>query len=613
MSGLYGLFSRRGGRPTDGLLNQLSGHSGHRTANYINLTRNRIGMGVAESGTGEFLLTADIRLDNRTELCHQLGLNADTTTSDARIVINAYRQWGEPFVERLIGDFSFALWDEHRQTMICARDHLGVKPFYYLLDGEQFVFASEANIIGVIPSLECTISSARLVDYRVDWLESVDKRCTFFNEVHRLPPASMLIVDANSHQEHTYWELDADREVYFPSDDDYQNAFNELARNAVQCRTRTGKGGVMLSGGVDSSLVSAIAIDLGEAPLPAYSGVLPKAAKDNDSECVRLLLEKLNLIDRSLETTEQSNYYPQLNKSLERIGEPFDASMFQSYLLYIRAAEDGCDYVLDGVDGDIPHSLPSSYPLWIAKQDGIVDALTEVYWIWRRWCDRDQSLPALYLQYLKSMLIPRVLRQAKQKIMGTSTDREYRQLMRDFDISPSIAIKTGLRARIAQEQANYAAQGSSLKEQRVAHISHPGLAVALERYDRAAASCGVEARHPLLDKRLVEFSLAIPGKQSGSQGWSKYLMRRVAAQYLPHEVAWRTSVDDNGGDFILRWATDQQNLLRGKVESSIDKVGPYGFRMTKDSEDVSNQWTTFCLVSWLSYVTKVRGNGIVVR
>jgi asparagine synthase (glutamine-hydrolysing) len=613
MSGLYGLFSRRGARPTDGLLNQLSGHSGHRTANYINLTRNRIGMGVAESGTGEFLLTADIRLDNRTELCHQLGLNADTSTSDARIVINAYRQWGEPFVERLTGDFSFALWDEHRQTMICARDHLGVKPFYYLLDGEHFVFASEANIIGVIPSLECTISSARLVDYRVDWLESVDKRCTFFNEVHRLPPASMLIVDANSHQEHTYWELDAGREVYFPSDDDYQNAFNELARNAVQCRTRTGKGGVMLSGGVDSSLVSAIAIDLGEAPLPAYSGVLPKAAKDGDSECVRLLLEKLNLIDRSLETTAQSNYYPQLNKSLERIGEPFDASMFQSYLLYIRAAGDGCDYVLDGVDGDIPHSLPSSYPLWIAKQDGIVDALTEVYWIWRRWYDRDQSLPALYLQYLKSMLIPRALREAKQKIMGTSTDREYRQLMRDFDISPSIAIKTGLHARIAQEHANYAAQGSSLKEQRVAHMSHPALAVALERYDRVAASCGVEARHPLLDKRLVEFSLAIPEKQSGSQGWSKYLMRRVAAQYLPHEVAWRTSDDDNGGDFILRWATDQQNLLRDKVESSIDQVGPYGFRMTKDSEDVSNQWTTFCLVSWLSYVTKARGNGIVVR
>lgn len=217
-----------------------------------------------------------------------------------------------------------------------------------------------------------------------------------------------------------------------------------------------------LSGGIDSSLVSAIAIDLGEAPLPAYSGVLPKAAKDGDSECVRLLLEKLNLIDRSLETTAQSNYYPQLNKSLERIGEPFDASMFQSYLLYIRASGDGCDYVLDGVDGDIPHSLPSSYPLWIAKQDGIVDALTEVYWIWRRWYDRDQSLPALY---------------------------------------------------------------------------------------------------------------------------------------LPHEVAWRTSDDDNGSDFILRWATDQQNLLRDKVDSSIDQVGPYGFRMTKDSEDVSNQWTTFCLVS----------------
>ena len=611
MSGLYGLFFRQGGRSTDVLLNQLSYQSKHRAEKLVNLAHDQVGMGVAEPGSSEFLLTADIRLDNRVELCRQLGLSTDTTTSESTIVITAYRRWGKAFVGKLIGDFSFALRDESRRTMICARDHLGVKPFYYLLDGEQFVFASEANIIGVIPAFECTINPARLIDFRVDWLESVDKRCTFFNEVHRLPPASILIVNANSHHEHTYWELDAHREVYFPSDDDYQNAFDELARQAVQCRTNIGTGGVMLSGGVDSSLVSAIAADLQDARLPAYSGILPRSAKDNDSECVRLLLGKLNVIDRSLETTAQSKYHPQLNKLLERIGEPFDVSMLQSYLMYLRAAEDGCDYVLDGIDGDLAHTLPSSYPKWIAKHDGVVAAFTEVYWIWRRWYKPDESLAAICLQYARLMFTPRVVRQIKQKIGGSSTDRQFREVMCEYGIDPSVAINTGLRARIEKENTNYLPKGTSLKEQRVAHIHHPGLVAALERYDRVAASCGVEARHPLLDKRLVEFSLAIPGKQSGSQGWSKYLMRRVAARYLPPEVAWRTSADDNGGEFILSWVAEQQQLLGSTIESSGDLLRPYGFKVRKSSNDLMEQWGTFCLISWQSHITKSGCSGII--
>jgi len=611
MSGLYGLFFRRSGRSTDVLLNQLSHQSRHRAEKLVNLTQDQVGMGVAEPQSSEFLLTADIRLDNRRELCHQLGLSADATTSESTILITAYRRWGEAFVAKLIGDFSFALWDESRQTMICARDHLGVKPFYYLLDGEQFVFASEANIIGVIPALECTINPARLIDYRVDWLESIDKRCTFFNEVHRLPPASVLIVNADSHQERTYWELDAHREVYFPNDEDYQSAFNELTRQAVQCRTNIGAGGVMLSGGVDSSLVTAIAADLQEGPLPAYSGLIPRSAKDNDSESVRLLLGQLDVIDRSLETTAQSQYHPQLNKLLEKIGEPFDVTMLQSYLLYLRAAEDGCDYVLDGVDGDIAHGLPSSYPKWIAKHDGVVAAFTEVYWIWRRWYKPDESLAAIYLEYARLMFTPRVVRQVKQKIGGSITDRQFSEVMCEYGIDPSVAIDTELHARIEKENTNFLAKGASLKQQRVAHIHHPGLVAALERYDRVAASCGVEARHPLLDKRLVEFSLAIPGKQSGSQGWSKYLMRRVAAQYLPPEVAWRTSADDNGAEFIHSWAAEQQQLLGSTIESSGDLLRPYGFKVSKSSKDVMEQWSTFCLIAWQSHITKSVHNGSI--
>jgi asparagine synthase (glutamine-hydrolysing) len=209
------------------------------------------------------------------------------------------------------------------------------------------------------------------------------------------------------------------------------------------------------------------------------------------------------------------------------------------------------------------------------------------------------------------MFTPRVVRQVKQKIGGSITDRQFSEVMCEYGIDPSVAIDTELHARIEKENTNFLAKGASLKQQRVAHIHHPGLVAALERYDRVAASCGVEARHPLLDKRLVEFSLAIPGKQSGSQGWSKYLMRRVAAQYLPPEVAWRTSADDNGAEFIHSWAAEQQQLLGSTIESSGDLLRPYGFKVSKSSKDVMEQWSTFCLIAWQSHITKSVHNGSI--
>ncbi|NES85389.1 MAG: asparagine synthetase B, partial [Moorea sp. SIO2B7] len=92
------------------------------------------------------VITADARIDNREELIVALELNdrpAEKIT-DSQLILAAYEKWGEQCPEKLLGDFAFAIWDKHKQILFCARDHVGVKPFYYYhQSGQGFIFASE--------------------------------------------------------------------------------------------------------------------------------------------------------------------------------------------------------------------------------------------------------------------------------------------------------------------------------------------------------------------------------------------------------------------------------------------------------------------------------------
>ena len=104
--------------------------------------------------TGKLAITADARIDNRQELIHLLGV-ADRPAepiSDSQLILAAYEKWGEQCVERLLGDFAFAIWDGRRQSLFCARDPLGVKHFYYYYSpGRAFVFASELKALLRLP------------------------------------------------------------------------------------------------------------------------------------------------------------------------------------------------------------------------------------------------------------------------------------------------------------------------------------------------------------------------------------------------------------------------------------------------------------------------------
>ena len=93
------------------------------------------------------VITADARIDNRDDLCEELGIRDEEDVSDSYFILKAYAKWGEDCPDKLLGDFAFVIWDKKEEKLFCARDHMGVKPFYYYLDEDMFVFGTEIKAL----------------------------------------------------------------------------------------------------------------------------------------------------------------------------------------------------------------------------------------------------------------------------------------------------------------------------------------------------------------------------------------------------------------------------------------------------------------------------------
>src|SRR5881296_79829 len=159
------------------------------------------------NAAGDLVLTADARIDNRDELLAALGLESPPIQgiSDGQLILRAYERWGERCPDRLLGDFAFAVWDRREQVLFCARDHFGVKPFYYYRADRLFAFASEIKALLCLPEAPRRLNEVRVADYLDGGLLLGDKAGTFYQDILRLPPGHSLTIGPDRVQLRAYW------------------------------------------------------------------------------------------------------------------------------------------------------------------------------------------------------------------------------------------------------------------------------------------------------------------------------------------------------------------------------------------------------------------------
>ena len=551
------------------------------------------------------MLTADARIDNRDELIENLNIDCqgsdNMVVTDGKVILEAYLKWGEDCPRYLVGAFAFAIWDGRTKRLFCARDHFGLKPFYYCQTDRSFVFGSEIKALWSGADLTRRVNELHVGYHLAAVVE--DKSITAYQGIWRLPPAHWLAISAETSHRQMYWALDASRELKLQSEQEYTDAFLDILREAVRCRLRAlSPIGTMLSGGLDSSSVTCLAYELMAnscgRPIHAVSAIFEKTQKCDERLYVHATVQNKEIRSHYVDI-DALNPLGEVNDLLWHLDEPFVSPTYYIAWHMCRAAKEaGVGVLLTGLDGDTAIGHGDGYLAalarsgqWqrfasetkaLAKHENSPSAslLFQVYglpylselaehWRWLLLIKQVDSL-SYHLPVSRLKLVRHIMTQtwtARAKcIRGyfTTNDTYPRwspsgvikhDFARRIDLGDHIRVSMAerLRAPKTERQEQYALLSSGLQT----HV--------FELMERISSAFGIESRHPFADRRLLEFCLALPPEQKLQNGWTRIVLRRAMAGIVPDQIRWR------GGKAVNSAAVTQgiQLFARGTIEEII--------------------------------------------
>jgi len=532
------------------------------------------------SDDGEYTITADARIDNRDELIAALNVTeAREEAPDSALILEAYERWGESCIDHLVGDFAFAIWDSEENKLFCARDHMGVKPFYYYKSDRLFAFASEIKALFAIPEIPRVLNEVKIGDHLTLFFE--DRETTFYVNVFRLPAAHVLTVGDGSKGLHlgTYWSLDPTREL-FNSDAGYVSQFLTLFSEAVRCRLRSVHPvGSLLSGGLDSSSVVSVAHHIlqekkvsanryDEPALHSFSAVFDDLPACDERSYIDAVTDKKGIKPHYLNADHLSPLVD-LAEIFWHFDEPFFAPNLHIYwALCKEASKLGVRIVLDGIDGDTTLSHGKGCLTELIRKGQLYTFLCEVKKLRVR---SNRSLRTTLINEVLVPFSPELLKDVWKILHGNG------------DSIVNNIVTAEFASRIELSNRNRSADSESPKKLSIARDMHcqrltSGLIQsALETIDHAAAAHSLELRHPFFDKRVVEFCLALPPEQKLGHGYSRIILRRALTSILPTLVQWRGDKTRLGPCFRRSLRTLERNRLetvichnRALIEKYID-------------------------------------------
>jgi asparagine synthase (glutamine-hydrolysing) len=487
--------------------------------------------------TGELCLVLDGRIDNRVQMQSSLeaGFHHARDGSDADLLMSAYARWGSACAGRLTGDFAFALWDDRRQRLFCARDPMGIKSFYYHCDGRTFRFASEPRALFADRAVRCEPNEGMIGEFLAGSLQSTEE--TFFTGVMRLRAGHSLTVGDGQVRQRRYWDIDSSRELRYKADEEYASHFLELFTEAVRCRMRaSGPVAAELSGGLDSSSVVCVAAKieretaLKEAGLNTFSLVFPGAACDESGYIADVAARcgKESHVIRPLESTAVRG----ATLAPRQMDVPRFANDMMFDALGAEVRRRGVRTLLTGQGGDDLFS--GLYHPYVDHLIGLrlVDLLRQLRLDAGRF--GPASVPALcYWHGLRPIL--------RRRLPGGAIRTMRRLLNRDGVpgwIDPHFARRTALCARLRGPDGD---RGRSSTWRRLLRerIESGWRAFYNDSADQWAASFGFDYRHPFYDTRIVEFSWALPVQQCWRRADRKIIIPLAMRDLLPESIRQR--------------------------------------------------------------------------
>ena len=465
-------------------------------------------------------IVGDCRVDARSTLIEQLGRSEHdlSKANDAKLILYAYRKWSDNCVDHLLGDFAFAIWDGGRKRLFCARDQMGVKPFYYSRIGTLLIFSNTLNCIRQHPAVSDKLNDLAIADFLLFDLIR-EPGATSFADIHRLPAAHVLVGDKAAFAVRRYWSLPVSSPIHYKRSNEYLDEFRELLHTAVADRLRTDRAGVLMSGGLDSSTVAASAQRIltskgADDGLCAYTEVFDTLIPHEERHYATLVAEALK-ISIKFQGCDNFGLWKYLHQAEIRFPEPLHSPWSDWGFSQLRQVAETRRVALTGYGGDPALScLLTVHFLDLLKKMQLGRALADalrylasegrasrlyLHTRFRRWFASKKSLP-LYPDWL---------------------NRQFEQ-------------RLGLRERWHSIATGF--PNASVRPVAYESLVHPLWASIFERCDSGVTRATVDVRHPFFDLRLIKFLLALPALPWCSD---KELLRHAARGILPDCVRLR--------------------------------------------------------------------------
>lgn len=555
----------------------------------------------------ELAVVCDARLDNRRELLERLGLqNKRKDIPDSQLLISAYRRWGTNCVENLVGAFAFAIWEQDTQIVFCARDHMGVKPMYWYLDDEFFAVGSEVKALLALPFINKKVNEMKVGDFFVERFG--DKSNTYYKDINRLPPAHAITVESGSSGTWQYWDLDPSKTITLESDAAYERRFRELFEEAVACRLRTPDPvGTTLSGGMDSSSIAVMAHDQlsDEKPLHTFSWIFDESPTSDEREYIESLVCRDGITPHYLPLDDIGVLVDKEDVFSYFDEPPFNSMHYGWWEQSKLAADTGTGVLLDGTLGDSAVSYGFGLLPDLLRTGRLIRLKTEIRELANRW---NSSEFHLFKQKALVPLIPDRIKRKRRKLRGDPILESARAPALD---SAFIA-ETGLRARHKRLYEDRSLLGQTARQQQYNSIMMGSVTANLETINARFSRFGIEPRHPFTDKRLLEFSLAIPASQQLSNGYTRSIIRRSLSDLLPRKIRerkWKKYVSEAFWRSLSQDVEQIENVLvdpgaldryldMSEIQAAYDNFQPDS---GQDPHEARALWKTLSLWNWLQY------------
>ncbi len=554
MCGFVGILTRNGARPEPGILTQMAAPIRHRgpddEGQYVSeqVGFHHLRLAIIDLATGHQPMESDGltiifngEIYNYVELRETLRKKGHTfrTASDTEVILRAYAEYGEDCVRHLNGMFAFLLHDTHKNVVLAARDHFGIKPLYFTRIGDELCFASEIKALLQHPRVPRRPDRDALNDYLT--FQFVVGEATLFDGVRKLLPGHYQVIDLNTLQARTtkYWEPTFKLDPYH-TEEYFIEELRRLLLDTVRLQMRSDVPvGAYLSGGMDSSLVTILASPHVGSRLKTFTGAFREGPEFNELEYAQEVARHVGADPHEVFPTE-AEFCDLLPKLVYHMDEPVAGPGLFPQFIVSRLAKKHVKVVLGGQGGD---EIFGGYARYLVAY--VEQALKGAIFETNEEGEHIVSLRSIVPNLASLKQYVPMLKQFMGDDMFEAMDRRYFRLI-DRSGGALGLLSSDFRAGYRQEaifgrfQSVFNHPETLSYYNKMTHFDMvTGLPALLQVEDRVSMAVSLESRVPLLDYRIADLVTSMPPAMKFRGGEMKYILKRAIRHLLPAKILHR--------------------------------------------------------------------------